>query len=226
MSNSTCTTAALPRSFINTPAAGSRRFDVLLADLGFASNQMDEADRGFSFTRDGPLDMRLDPTSGQPASELVASLPEAELADLIYRFGEERLSRRIARRIVEQRRAEPITTTHQLAEICRRCCPPPHAGLGRGGGKGRRGRPRGGGEGRRGRGGREGGGDPPRDTDVPGAAHRGQRRAGRARQPARRPAAGHGTRRAGRGSSASTRWRIGRSSGRFWRCSRRGWATG
>ena len=142
-------------------ASAPASVDVLLADLGFASNQMDDPARGFSFLRDGPLDMRLDPTTGVTAAELVNSLPEKELADLIYRFGEERLSRRIARRLVERRTAPPpiqsdhgsdadrepttgeevrpgVWTTHELAEICRRCYPPPHARRGkrRGGGKG------------------------------------------------------------------------------------------
>ena len=97
----------------------------LLADLGFASSQMDDASRGFAFSEDGPLDMRLDPTAELTAERLVNTLPEKELADLIYEFGEERLSRRIARKIVEQRRLEPITTTSGLAELVRRCYPRP-----------------------------------------------------------------------------------------------------
>ena len=98
--------------------------DGLLADLGFASNQMDDPARGLSFRGDGPLDMRLDPTRGVPASHLIATLPERELADLIYQLGEERLSRRIARKIVERRAVEPIETTGALAELVRRCYPP------------------------------------------------------------------------------------------------------
>lgn len=99
--------------------------DGLLADLGFASNQMDNAERGLAFSEDGPLDMRLDPGSTVTAATLVNGLPEAELADLIYEYGEERLSRRIARKIVEQRRIEPINTTSGLAELVRRAYPPP-----------------------------------------------------------------------------------------------------
>ncbi len=101
--------------------------DLLLADLGFASNQVDDAERGLSFMRDGPLDMRLDPADdARPtAAELVNTLPQDELADLIYAFGEERLSRRIARKIVESRRAEPIQTTGRLAHIVRPCYPRP-----------------------------------------------------------------------------------------------------
>jgi 16S rRNA (cytosine1402-N4)-methyltransferase len=94
------------------------RTDLLLADLGFASNQMDDPQRGFSFTHDGPLDMRLDPTGPTTAADLLNDLPQDELADLIYQFGEERLSRPISRKIVEARRIAPMTTTRQLAELC------------------------------------------------------------------------------------------------------------
>lgn len=118
--------------------------DGLLADLGFASNQMDDAERGLSFNEDGPLDMRLDPGGGVTAERLVNTLPEQELADLIYEFGEERLSRRIARKIVERREIEPITTTSGLAELVRYAYPRP--GNPRGKGKGKSG----GGSGRRG----------------------------------------------------------------------------
>ncbi|XAM00215.1 16S rRNA (cytosine(1402)-N(4))-methyltransferase RsmH [Phycisphaeraceae bacterium D3-23] len=98
---------------------GVERADALLADLGFASNQVDDADRGLSFKHDGPLDMRLDPDGAVTAAQLVNTLPERELADLIYRLGEERLSRRIARKIVAQRAIEPISRTFGLAKICR-----------------------------------------------------------------------------------------------------------
>ncbi len=100
---------------------------ALLADLGFASNQVDDPARGFSFRADGPLDMRLDADDpARPtAAALVNTLPQDELADLIYLHGEERLSRRIARRIVEARGRAPIETTADLAEIVRRCYPPP-----------------------------------------------------------------------------------------------------
>ncbi len=110
--------------------------DCLLADLGFASNQMDDVSRGLAFGGDGPLDMRLDPGAAVTAERLVNTLAEKELADLIYEFGEERLSRRIARKIVEQRRVEPITTTIVLAELVRRCYPRPK---GHGGNRGNRG---------------------------------------------------------------------------------------
>ncbi|MEM9417896.1 MAG: 16S rRNA (cytosine(1402)-N(4))-methyltransferase RsmH, partial [Planctomycetota bacterium] len=116
-------------------AHGIAGADGLLADLGFASNQMDDPGRGLSFMGDGPLDMRLCPGNtaddwadgGYPrgsAAELVNTLPEQDLADVIYRFGEERLSRRIARKIVEKRSESPILTTGELAEICRRAYGP------------------------------------------------------------------------------------------------------
>jgi len=95
-----------------------RRADGLLADLGFASTQIDDPDRGFSFTHDGPLDMRLDPTRGRSAADLLNDLPERELADLIYQLGEDRLSRKIARKISEARSREPINSTRQLAALC------------------------------------------------------------------------------------------------------------
>lgn len=98
---------------------GVERVDMLLADLGFASNQMDDPNRGFSFNADGPLDMRLDPTGTTTAADLVNRLPERDLADLIFEFGEERLSRRIARKIVENRARQPIETTLGLARIVR-----------------------------------------------------------------------------------------------------------
>lgn len=95
------------------------RADVVLADLGFSSNQVDDASRGFSFMRDGPLDMRLDPSRGVSAAELVRSLPEAELERLVREFGEERWSARVARKIVQARESSPITTTGALADLVR-----------------------------------------------------------------------------------------------------------
>jgi 16S rRNA (cytosine1402-N4)-methyltransferase len=104
---------------------GVAAVDGVLADLGFCSDQMDDAARGLSFSQPGPLDMRLDPTTGEPASALLRRLNERDLADLIWRYGEERFSRRIARRIVETRRREPLETTEQLADLVRRCVPRP-----------------------------------------------------------------------------------------------------
>ncbi len=93
--------------------------DLLLADLGFASNQIDDGSRGFSFNEDAPLDMRLDRSAGQTAADLIATLPERELADLIYQLGEERRSRKIAAKIAATRATKPIQTTRQLADLVR-----------------------------------------------------------------------------------------------------------
>jgi 16S rRNA (cytosine1402-N4)-methyltransferase len=103
--------------------AGVERIDGLIADLGVCSDQLDAAERGLSFQRDGPLDMRLDPTLGETAAEMLARLEERELADIFWRFGEERFSRRIARRIADTRRTVPLRTTAQFAELVRRCVP-------------------------------------------------------------------------------------------------------
>jgi 16S rRNA (cytosine1402-N4)-methyltransferase len=95
--------------------------DGLLADFGVSSLQFDEAYRGFSFQADGPLDMRMDTRSGPTAAQVVNEVSERELADLIYEYGEERRSRRIARAIV---RGRPVTTTGQLARIAASAAPP------------------------------------------------------------------------------------------------------
>jgi 16S rRNA (cytosine1402-N4)-methyltransferase len=97
----------------------------VVADLGVCSDQLDDPARGLSFQEEGPLDMRLDPGAGEPASALVRRLNERDLADLFWKYGEERFSRRIAGRIVETRRREPLETTRQLAELVRRCVPRP-----------------------------------------------------------------------------------------------------
>jgi 16S rRNA (cytosine1402-N4)-methyltransferase len=126
--------AGLPVALVQAPFSRLREVldeqgidavDGVLADLGFCSDQMEDAQRGLSFTQSGPLDMRLDPTTGEPASALLRRLNERDLADLIYRYGEERFSRRIARRIVEARRRTPLETTEELAELVRRCVPRP-----------------------------------------------------------------------------------------------------
>ncbi len=93
--------------------------DMVLADLGFSSNQVEAPERGFSFSREGPLDMRLDPSGPVTAAELVMTLPERELARLIRDYGEDFNAHRIARKLVEARREGPISTTGQLAEIVR-----------------------------------------------------------------------------------------------------------
>lgn len=97
--------------------------DGILADLGFCSDQLARDERGLSFQHDGPLDMRLDPSRGEPASALVRRLHEKELADLFWQLGEERFSRRIARKVVEARQRTPIVTTGQLADLVRSCVP-------------------------------------------------------------------------------------------------------
>ncbi|HMD53932.1 MAG TPA: 16S rRNA (cytosine(1402)-N(4))-methyltransferase RsmH [Phycisphaerae bacterium] len=100
-------------------SAGVKTLDVVLADLGVSTNQLLSEKYGLSFSIDGPLDMRLDPRIKRSAADLIATLPEKELADLIYSLAEERYSRRIARAIVEARRKQPILRTAQLAEIVR-----------------------------------------------------------------------------------------------------------
>jgi len=92
----------------------------LLLDLGVSSFQLDVAERGFSFQHDGPIDMRMDRTGGQTAADLVNTASEQELSDIIYRYGEERASRRIAKAIVEARAKVRIETTAQLAGIVER----------------------------------------------------------------------------------------------------------
>jgi 16S rRNA (cytosine1402-N4)-methyltransferase len=101
------------------------RVDGLLMDLGVSSPQFDDASRGFSFSQDGALDMRMDPESGESAAQWLARAREAEIADVLWTYGEERASRRIARRIVESRAQEPITRTAQLAELIARAVPGP-----------------------------------------------------------------------------------------------------
>ncbi|MCG8347860.1 MAG: 16S rRNA (cytosine(1402)-N(4))-methyltransferase RsmH [Chloroflexales bacterium] len=96
---------------------GFTAFDGIVFDLGVSSHQLDTPERGFSFAHDGPLDMRLDPTQGLNAADLLATLSEQELADLIYRYGEERASRQIARRIVARRSQQPLQTTGELASL-------------------------------------------------------------------------------------------------------------
>jgi len=99
------------------------RVDGALADLGVSSMQFDEPGRGFSFQRDEPLDMRMDRSRGDTAADLIARSSERELADAIFQYGEERLSRRIARAIVAARQESAIATTGRLASIVRRAQP-------------------------------------------------------------------------------------------------------
>ena len=109
----------LQADYRELPALMEEPPDGILLDLGVSSLQLDRAERGFSLKSDGPLDMRMDRRGGITAADVVNRLPEAELADLIYRYGEERASRRIARRIVETRRRSPFRSTLELAEVVR-----------------------------------------------------------------------------------------------------------
>ena len=97
--------------------------DGALFDLGVSSPQLDDAHRGFSFQEDGPLDMRMDQSTGATAGELVNSLPESELADLIFQYGEERFSRRIARAIVRTRERKPLVSTQELTAVIKDSVP-------------------------------------------------------------------------------------------------------
>lgn len=97
--------------------------DGVLLDLGVSSPQLDEPSRGFSFQNDGPLDMRMDPGTGIPASEWLNRADEASIAEVLHTLGEERFSRRIARAIVAARRTAPLTRTRELADLVRRTVP-------------------------------------------------------------------------------------------------------
>jgi 16S rRNA (cytosine1402-N4)-methyltransferase len=109
------TITLLHRSFAELAKdEGRTTYDGILADLGVSSLQLDDPTRGFSFQADAPLDMRMNPLSGSTAEQVVNHLDERELADVIYEFGEERRSRRIARAIV---RSRPIQTTKQLSDV-------------------------------------------------------------------------------------------------------------
>ncbi len=105
------------------PEGARQRLDGVTLDLGISSPQVDQAERGFSFRQDGPLDMRMGASSegGPSAADLVNALSETELADIIFRYGEERHSRRVARAIVAARSEAPITRTAALADVVRGC---------------------------------------------------------------------------------------------------------
>ena len=99
------------------------RASGLLIDLGFSSEQMDESERGFSFNRTEPLDMRYDTSEGETAGEIINSYPEKDLADIFWKYGEERFSRIAARKIVEARRLKKILTSKDLADIVEQAIP-------------------------------------------------------------------------------------------------------
>jgi 16S rRNA (cytosine1402-N4)-methyltransferase len=107
---------------------GIAEVDGVLLDLGLSSDQLADATRGFSFASSGALDLRFDPTRGEPASRLVNRLSAEHLANLIYQYGEERYSRRIARAVVARRKQRPIATAAELAEIVRQNVPRSRAG--------------------------------------------------------------------------------------------------
>jgi 16S rRNA (cytosine1402-N4)-methyltransferase len=100
--------------------ATQQGLDGVLLDLGVSSPQLDDAARGFSFQADAPLDMRMDPTHGESAAQFLERAKETEIADVLWRFGEERHGRRIARAIVERRSTAPVTRTGELAELITR----------------------------------------------------------------------------------------------------------
>ena len=104
-------------------AANREHVDGILFDLGVSSAQLDQPERGFSFQRDGPLDMRMNPTCGQSADVLVNTLPETQLATIIHAFGEERYARRIARAIVHARSHTPLRTTMDLSRVVQQSVP-------------------------------------------------------------------------------------------------------
>ncbi|MDO5034366.1 MAG: 16S rRNA (cytosine(1402)-N(4))-methyltransferase RsmH [Actinomycetaceae bacterium] len=102
---------------------GDRKVDAILMDLGVSSLQLDDDERGFSYSRPAPLDMRMDQTKGQSAADLLATLDEGEIARILRVYGEERFANRIARRIVKAREESPLTDSVQLAELVRDSIP-------------------------------------------------------------------------------------------------------
>ena len=110
-------------AFSSIADCGAREVDGILFDLGISSPQVDDATRGFSFRHDGPLDMRMDPRSGQSAAEWLALASEHEIADVLWQFGDERRSRLIAKRVVEARRRAPLATTLDLVKVVHSCFP-------------------------------------------------------------------------------------------------------
>lgn len=119
--------ALIPGTFSDLDTLAGEPLDGVVLDLGVSSMQLDQAARGFSFAKDGPLDMRM-AQDGDSAADLVNAASEQTLADILYHYGEERASRRIARAIVAARDAAPITTTLQLAAIVAGCLPRPKPG--------------------------------------------------------------------------------------------------
>ena len=124
---STCRIRLIQSSYRDLPSLmvdhAIPKADCILLDLGLSSDQLEDTSRGFSFRTGGTLDLRFCTDEGISASDLLAKIDEKELADIIYQFGEERFSRRIARAIVERRRHSPVRTAEELADLVHRCVP-------------------------------------------------------------------------------------------------------
>ncbi|MEK7484060.1 MAG: 16S rRNA (cytosine(1402)-N(4))-methyltransferase RsmH [Planctomycetota bacterium] len=97
--------------------AAPKKPDVILMDLGISSYQLDQSNRGFSFQQDGPLDMRMDPTQSFTAQDILETYSQEQLAEVLWKYGDERFSRQIARKIIEVRKKHPLQTTQQLAQL-------------------------------------------------------------------------------------------------------------
>ena len=123
----TCRVRLIHSSYRELPALMADhsipKADCILLDLGLSSDQLEDTSRGFSFRTGGTLDLRFCTDEGISASDLLAKIDETELANIIYQFGEEKFSRRIARAIVERRRHSPIRTAEELADLVHRCVP-------------------------------------------------------------------------------------------------------
>ncbi len=107
---------------------GAGKVDGILLDLGVSSYQLDEAERGFSYMKDAILDMRMDRSQGITAKDIIATYTEKELSDIFFKYGEEKLSRKIASKIVERRSQKPIETTLDLADLIKGCYPKSYKG--------------------------------------------------------------------------------------------------
>jgi 16S rRNA (cytosine1402-N4)-methyltransferase len=130
LANSPCPTRFFHANFAELKDVldeiGRPSVDLMLADLGLSTNQFFDARYGLSFSQDMPLDMRIDPRLGKSAADLVNTMREEDLANVLYELAQERYSRRIARKIVESRRVSPITSTERLAELVRSVVPKTH----------------------------------------------------------------------------------------------------
>ncbi|GAB4431034.1 MAG: 16S rRNA (cytosine(1402)-N(4))-methyltransferase RsmH [Turneriella sp.] len=117
-------------NFADIPFSDEAPLGFIFLDLGISSAHLDYFERGFSFRFDQPLDMRMDASTGVSAADLLQTESEESLARIFFEYGDEKLSRRIAREIVSRRRTDPVTTTTQLAEICKKMYPPKHKAKG------------------------------------------------------------------------------------------------